>query len=316
MSLTSDPFAVLADRLAGRSASSDGARLALVVEGGGMRGVISAAMATALEEIGATRHFDLFVGTSAGATNALAAACGRSSVLSHLYPTAYVSHDLIDPRNLLRGRPVVHGERVIDVTLRALELESLIQQVTAPVALVATRLTDGVAVPLTALRGPGELAGALLASCALPLVGGPPVDHAGERWLDGGVSEAIPVRAAAALGATHAIVLATRPDGAAPSRGPMDRLIERYLGRYGSDVAAAYRARPERYAADRAAMTDGELVGVRTAVLAPGAHDPIPGRTDRDPDRIRIAHATAYRRAHELLRSVGVLDDQTLANGA
>ncbi|MDO7869459.1 patatin-like phospholipase family protein [Nocardioides jiangxiensis] len=306
---------LLARRMSGET--SDGARLALVVEGGGMRGVISAAMAAALEEIGATRHFDLFVGTSAGATNTLAAACGRSRALSDLYPSAYVSRDLIDPRNLLRGRPVVHGQRVIDVTMESLGLDTRIRDVTAPVALVATRLSDGVAVPLTQLREAGELAGALLASCALPLVGGPPVVHAGERWLDGGVSEAIPVRAAASLGATHAIVLATRPDGAAPGRGPMDRLIERYLGRHGDEIAAAYRARPERYAADRAAMTSGELAGVRTAVLAPGPHDPIPSRTERDAARIRITHDAAYRRAFELLRGAGLLDDQTtLTNGA
>ena len=63
---TMSPFEVLRARMAGDEVG--GARLALVLEGGGMRGVISAAMAGVLESVGAHRHVDLFVGTSAGAT--------------------------------------------------------------------------------------------------------------------------------------------------------------------------------------------------------------------------------------------------------
>jgi len=49
---------------------ADGARLALVIEGGGMRGAITGGMALALEELGLTNVFDDVYGASAGALNA------------------------------------------------------------------------------------------------------------------------------------------------------------------------------------------------------------------------------------------------------
>ena len=45
----------------------DGARVALVVEGGGMRGAVSAGMVIAIDELGLTGSFDAVYGASAGA---------------------------------------------------------------------------------------------------------------------------------------------------------------------------------------------------------------------------------------------------------
>ena len=47
----------------------DGARLALAIEGGGMRGAVSAGMAIAIDELGLTDAFDAVYGASAGALN-------------------------------------------------------------------------------------------------------------------------------------------------------------------------------------------------------------------------------------------------------
>jgi len=48
-------------------ARMDGARIALCIEGGAMRGVVGAGMVTGLEELGLTRAFDAVYGSSAGA---------------------------------------------------------------------------------------------------------------------------------------------------------------------------------------------------------------------------------------------------------
>ena len=45
----------------------DGLRVALAIEGGGMRGTISAGMALALDELGLVSAFDAVYGASAGA---------------------------------------------------------------------------------------------------------------------------------------------------------------------------------------------------------------------------------------------------------
>jgi len=298
----SDPIDLLAARLAG---VPDQARLALVLEGGGMRGVISAAMAGALEDLGATAHIDVFVGTSAGATNAAAAACGRANAMSRTYGDVFVERRFADARNLLRGRPAVNGGLVVDTAVAMLDLERRMQDAPATVAAVATRIEDAVSVPLVDLHEPDRLAPALKASGTLPLVGGAPIPLDGGAWLDGGISEALPVRAAAALGATHAIVLATRPEGDAPSYGPMDQLVERYLRRLSPALATAYRSRPERYLADRAALATGHCAGLHTTVLAPAPADPIPGRTDRSAERLHAARAAAYDRALSSLARIG-----------
>ena len=54
---------------------------------------------------------------------------------------------------------------------------------------------------------------------------------AGRRYIDGGLGAAIPVAEALAAGATHVLVLQTRPHGV-PRKGASriaDRLIERQL---------------------------------------------------------------------------------------
>jgi predicted acylesterase/phospholipase RssA len=54
-----------------------GARIALVVEGGGMRGAVSGGMALALHELGLAGAFDAAYGSSAGALNAMWLVSGR-----------------------------------------------------------------------------------------------------------------------------------------------------------------------------------------------------------------------------------------------
>ena len=62
-------LAARAERAGQDGSATDGACLALAIEGGGMRGVVSAGMTAAIELLGLTACFDLVVGTSAGALN-------------------------------------------------------------------------------------------------------------------------------------------------------------------------------------------------------------------------------------------------------
>src|SRR5690606_1755229 len=59
---------VLLDRR-NRGDRADGHRVGLAIQGGGMRGVISGAMLTALEDLGLATSFDAIYGTSSGAMN-------------------------------------------------------------------------------------------------------------------------------------------------------------------------------------------------------------------------------------------------------
>ena len=64
------------------------------------------------------------------------------------------------------------------------------------------------------LHGHGDRGGAvgvLLATTRMPWIGGPPVTIAGRRYVDGALAAAIPLAAALEAGATHVLVLQTRP---------------------------------------------------------------------------------------------------------
>src|SRR5215203_953091 len=105
-------------RAAGRSqpgAREDPHRVALVLEGGGMRGVVSAAMTAALLRMQLTRCFDLVVGASAGAINgaALLAGAARHGAAAYCGPLA--SRSFVSPAKLLRGKPVIDVNQILDL---------------------------------------------------------------------------------------------------------------------------------------------------------------------------------------------------------
>lgn len=294
-----DVATLLGRRLAGDR--SDDATLALVVEGGGMRGVLSAAMAGVLEAEGITGCLDLVVGTSAGAVNGAAVAAGAAQEMAASYAEVFSAREYADARRLLRGRPAVDTARIVTATDELLDLAT--RALAAERVRLAAVATDVAAAEPVALeeREPASLLTALQASGTLPLVGGPPVELHGRRWLDGGIAAAVPLAAARELGATHALVLTTRPRGTAPAWGWSDVLVERYLRRLNPDLALAYRDRPQRYAAERAEMGSGRHLGVATMVLSPGAHDPLPSRMERDADLLRVAAAAAAETARRSL---------------
>lgn len=101
----------------------------------------------------------------------------------------------------------------------------------------------------------GPLAGAILASAALPTVF-PPVERDGRRYLDGGIVNDIPINRAVELGATRIYVLhvGLRGGGLPEPRRPLDVALWTY-----------WLARRARYQRDRAAIP----AGVQLIELAP-----------------------------------------------
>src|SRR5215212_9129842 len=91
---------------------TDGAKIALAVEGGGMAGAVSAGMCVALESLGLIDSFDAIYGSSSGALNASYTAAGQARSRAGLYPLAADAR-LIDPRRALRGRPPFELSEII-----------------------------------------------------------------------------------------------------------------------------------------------------------------------------------------------------------
>jgi predicted patatin/cPLA2 family phospholipase len=286
----------------------DGHRVALVVEGGGMRGVVSAAMTAALEDLGLTRCFDLVVGTSAGALNAAAMLAGVAKGCVHEYSSGLAGREFINPARLLLGRPAVDVEFVLDFNSDGLDADRHARALASEVELhcVATDVDAAASANLTGMSTLDELRGALLATSRLPWVGGHPVSFRGRRYLDGGLTEPVPVPTALAAGATHVLVLLTRSLGAVPSAGGLaDRIVERRLRALNPALVGAYRRRDaECQAMLRSLAAAGESGPPYFLAVAPDAEAPVPSRLERDKSVLRAAAQSAWRRTLEAVSTL------------
>jgi len=191
---------------------TDGLRIALAIEGGGMRGTVSAGMALALNERGLLPAFDAVYGASAGAISGAWLVSSWPEGLRGWAEPSYAK-TLIRLSGPLRGRPVVDVRTLIEVVYQTewpMDFASVLASAVEYHPL-ATDAATGSSTDLRPLIGdPAELRLALRASASLPFLAGPPVRLRGRRFYDAGVAESIPFRTPLAQGATHILVLRSR----------------------------------------------------------------------------------------------------------
>jgi predicted patatin/cPLA2 family phospholipase len=277
----------------GRAPHDDGFSVALAVEGGAMRGVISAGMVSALEELGFGDTFDAVYGSSAGAINAAYFLAGQARLGTTIYYEDINNRRFISLRRAGVGRPIVNLPYLLaDVAVRRKILDvARVLASPAPLAVLATTVDDGRCAVLRDFADAAALFGALQASATMPVVAGPPCRYNGGAYLDASLSEPIPVPAAEADGHTHILALLTRSGEMRPRASAFDRyFVEPRLRRLSPRLARQYLRRAEPYAAllrrigagtgplGRAAVTqirvDGLAIGkleVRRVVLEDGA---------------------------------------------
>jgi predicted acylesterase/phospholipase RssA len=100
---------------------------------------------------------------------------------------------------------------VLYQTEHPMDFESVLAS-EVPLHPLATDATTGAASDLRPLiANPAELRLALRATASLPFLAGPPVTLRGKRFYDAGVAESVPLRTPLAQGATHVVVLRSRP---------------------------------------------------------------------------------------------------------
>ncbi|HET6868145.1 MAG TPA: patatin-like phospholipase family protein [Solirubrobacteraceae bacterium] len=194
-------------------ARDDGHVVCLAIEGGGMRGAVSAGMCVVLEAMGLVGAFDRIYGVSAGAMNACATAAGQAALSATHYQDA-ASRGVINRMRPLLRRPVVDLDRLFDEVISARKPLSYDALASGPdfraLAVSLETLSLRVLQRFTTID---EAMAAVRASGSLPWFGGPPHVFRGERMTDGGVIEPIPFETALREGASHVLVLRSRPAG-------------------------------------------------------------------------------------------------------
>jgi predicted patatin/cPLA2 family phospholipase len=253
-----------------RAPHDDGARIALAVEGGAMRGVISAGMVGALEELGLTDAFDAIYGSSAGAINAAYFLAGQARLGTTIYYEDINNRRFISLGRAAVGRPIVDlGFLLDDVAVRRKRLDvDRVLGSTTPLSVLATDVITGERATLRGFTDTGQLRDALRAGATMPVVAGPPRVYGGRRYLDASLSEPIPVPVAEADGHTHVLALLTRNGAMRPHASAFDRYyVGPRLRRVSSDLASRYLARAAAYSALVEQMRQGTGPAGRAAVL-------------------------------------------------
>lgn len=217
--------------------------VAFVLGGGGNLGAIQVGMLQALTERGIIP--DVLFGCSVGAINAVALAADPSPVgVARLVEIwSRLDSEVVCPPGRLSGlllltrkyRSLQSNEalqRLLETCLTYRRFEDA----AIPVSVVATSLRTGRDHWFSA----GDIIPAVLASAALPAIF-PPVEIGGERFVDGGVVDNVPISRALASGATSIYVLHVgnfdrpRPE----PRRPIDALLQSF------SIARNYRFQTE-----------------------------------------------------------------------
>jgi predicted patatin/cPLA2 family phospholipase len=216
-----------------------------------MRGVISAGMVSALEDLDMTHAFDAVYGASAGSINAAYFLAGQAKLGTSIYYEDINNARFIDMRRALGGRPIVDlGYLLDEVALRRKPLDTrAVLDARSPLAVLATDVDAESASALGAFASPDGLMRALRAGATMPVIAGGPHEFDGRRFLDASLSEPIPVPSAENAGHTHLLALLTRGAGMRPRPSAFDRYyVGPRLRRLSATLAARYLTRAIPYA--------------------------------------------------------------------
>lgn len=215
---TLTPQLLLQSRMADGSRRGDRRdqyHLALVLEGGGLRGVVSVGMAAGFEDLGLLRCFDSIHGSSAGACGGAYFAAGQARYGGAVYYEDINNRRFVNYFRPLVGGPIMDTQFLIRDIMQGrkpLEIEKILEQ-PGFMNITITSAEDGRAVVVNTFRSKSHFFDVLNATIFLPLIAGTRARVDNEMFLDGGLRHQIAIDSAERAGATHVIVAMTRKAG-------------------------------------------------------------------------------------------------------
>jgi predicted patatin/cPLA2 family phospholipase len=282
--------------------------LALVVEGGAMRGVVSAGMVSALEDLGCLGVFDAVYGSSAGAINAAYFLAGQAKLGTSIYYEDINNSTFIDLRRMWQRQPVLNLEFLLSdvmVHRKPLATERVLAS-RSPLAVIATDVETERTQVLDRFTDAADLIGGLRASATMPVVAGGPCHFRGRRYLDASITEPIALPTAERYGHTHVLVLLTRGGRMRARPSAFDRyFVGPRLRRVSRSLADRYLHRAEPYAAITGAIDAGLGPLGKATVLGIRATGPEIGRLERRREVLEAGARRGYDAVTSLLGRAG-----------
>lgn len=277
----------------------------LAIEGGAMRGVVSAGMGVGFEQLGLVHTVDRVFGSSVGSINGAYLISGQAAMCVGSYYNEMTSREFIDFTRPLRRGPILSLSFVLDVSAektRPLDWTSVLE---SPIELhpIATSLdtfewedlgTDG-------FENKSDLKEALRASSQYPVIAGPPALFRGREYLDATVTMSIPFQAALDAGCTHVLVLRTRPAGEIrPIPSSLDRhFIAPRLRKTDARLPSLYLSRNETYKRELDALDELTAQDVACSIL-PSQALPTLSAFDRNRERTMEAGREGVRSVYRV----------------
>jgi predicted patatin/cPLA2 family phospholipase len=219
-------------------------KTALVVEGGAMRGIFSAGILDSFIKK-TFNPFDICVGVSAGALNIAAYLAGMYKRNYYIFTDYSLRKDFINVWKFLRGGHLVDLDWMWDITISEvrLNLDAIVKN-TSEFYAGLTDVNTGKAVFFKPTKK--NLEQVIKGSSAIPILYRKFIDVNGSQYVDGGVSDPIPVREAHRLGATNILVLRSRPFSKTVEPGS-EVLLSKLVLRKNPGILKAVLNRPRVY---------------------------------------------------------------------
>lgn len=329
---------------------TDTAKVALCIEGGGMRGAVAAGMAAALP----LDAFDVVYGSSAGALIGAYAVARQTSCLDVYNYMVNSKNKFVSTRRFIANMGLSVVDKLFDTQLAnipAMNLSYVLDEVMAdhkPIDMETFRRNNNVQ-PLRVVVscfdnstltantfGYGDrirfgkregLEAALEASMSVPAATGPlqmlHMENAPSVLaMDGFCQEPIPYRSAVADGATHVLVLCTKSSGQMPKRSIYERLVTPlFFHRLSHLKEFFYGGGQQQIYADDLRLMNKAKHGTRVEVNGNEAYilpiqlpsgTPELGTTQLDPNAVEQSIIAGYDTACQLLGDLAT--DMTFDN--
>jgi len=205
----------------------DGSKLALIIEGGSIRGIGSSGFAKSLSLSGYTNCFDTIYATSAGALNAVYFVTDDCDTAMSIYYDDATSKnctnfwnfpDILDVDWLLEAK--IFNEKSFDV--------EYVMNKSKPIIVAVSRASDGKVKYFNLGKlNEIEIENVLKATAYTPLLSSKTSFIQGEYYVDGLIEGALPIDRAISDGCTHAVCLLTHEYGFRKHTGPLLGALER-----------------------------------------------------------------------------------------
>jgi predicted patatin/cPLA2 family phospholipase len=277
-------------------------KTALVVEGGGMRGIFAAGVLHAFGKAGFD-PFDLYIGVSAGACHLASHLAGQNNRNFDITLRYSLSSKFINPWRFLRGGHLIDLDWMWEQTIGnyRLDLAYLFHKLRTQnkeYIIVATSMDTGNALYLH----PDEntLEHFLKVSSSLPVFYRNILEVNGEKATDGGIVDAIPVREAYLRGATNITVIRSRPSDYVKKQSRLIFILSVYFRKY-PQLVEKFRKRAHNYMA-AVDFIHHPPEGVRITELAPPKDVGI-GRTTQNETILRATYEMGIDYGNRFLKN-------------